>query len=251
MGKIRIQNPDGSEVILKDVRYMPEVRRNLITYGMLEKSGYNYEGRGYMVRFYKGRKKVLAGKYKDGLYYLQGNVSKSEENVLGVVEEVRKKKSKKVTFMENLIQGPTPHGFGTRELLVQGGDSVSEESRSSKETKSEKSCEESKSKDSDFVAYGLAAAEKTDSKESKMNEEAEKIRKRKHWKNAAEEESLSNDVELRDVGKVSKILRECVYGDRVNGDVNLSNIHTSNSFDVLSEAVPGQRFQVGCDLLNV
>lgn len=170
MGKIRIQNPDGSEVILKDVRYMPEVRRNLISYGMLEKSGCNYEGRGYMVRFYKGRKKVLAGKYKDGLYYLQGNVSKSEENVLGVVEEVRKKKSTKVTFMENLIQGPTPHGFGTRELLVQGGDSVSKESRSSEETKSEKSCEESKSKDSDFVAYGLAAAEKTDSKESKMNE---------------------------------------------------------------------------------
>ncbi|WZZ77670.1 hypothetical protein YC2023_098242 [Brassica napus] len=39
IGKVRIENPDGSEVILKDVKYMPEVSRNLISYGKLEKSG--------------------------------------------------------------------------------------------------------------------------------------------------------------------------------------------------------------------
>ena len=39
MGKIRIRNSDGSKVILKDVKYMPDVSRNLISYGMLEKSG--------------------------------------------------------------------------------------------------------------------------------------------------------------------------------------------------------------------
>jgi len=39
IGKIKIQNSDGSEVILTGVRYIPEVRRNLISYGMLEKSG--------------------------------------------------------------------------------------------------------------------------------------------------------------------------------------------------------------------
>ena len=36
---VRIENPNGSEVILKDIKYMPEVSRNLICNGMLKKSG--------------------------------------------------------------------------------------------------------------------------------------------------------------------------------------------------------------------
>lgn len=44
IGKVRIENPDGSEVILKDVKYIPKVSRNLIFYGMLEKSGCKYRG---------------------------------------------------------------------------------------------------------------------------------------------------------------------------------------------------------------
>lgn len=39
IGKIKIQNPDGSTIILTGVRYMPGMSRNLISYGMLETSG--------------------------------------------------------------------------------------------------------------------------------------------------------------------------------------------------------------------
>lgn len=81
IGKIKIQNPDGSKVVLTEVRYMPGMSRNLISYGMLEKSGCRYEGKDLIVQFYKGNEKVISGKYNQGLYYLQGTVLKGEANI--------------------------------------------------------------------------------------------------------------------------------------------------------------------------
>ena len=70
IGKIQILNEEGHEVILTGVRFMPNMRRNLISYGMLEKSGCRYEGGDFKVTFYKGDKKAISGEYIDGLYYL-------------------------------------------------------------------------------------------------------------------------------------------------------------------------------------
>ena len=80
IGKIRILYEEGHEVILTGVRFMPNMRRNLISYGMLEKSGCRYERGDFTVTFFKGDKKVISGKYIDGLYYLQGSVVKGEVN---------------------------------------------------------------------------------------------------------------------------------------------------------------------------
>ncbi|KAL0756048.1 hypothetical protein Bca101_093716 [Brassica carinata] len=80
MGKITVDNLDGSMVTLSNVRYIPEMGRNLISYGQLEQSGCSYRGQDYMIHFYKGEKKVLSGKYTNGLYYLQGNVRTAEAN---------------------------------------------------------------------------------------------------------------------------------------------------------------------------
>lgn len=79
--KIKIRNADGMEVILTDVRYMPQMSRNLISYGMLEKAGCTYEGGDYKVDFYKDGEKVISGSYQDGLYYLNGTVSTGEVNI--------------------------------------------------------------------------------------------------------------------------------------------------------------------------
>lgn len=65
MGKITIDNKDGSSVTLSEVRYIPEMERNLISYGQLEQSGCSYNGRDYMVRFYKGGREVLSGMYNN------------------------------------------------------------------------------------------------------------------------------------------------------------------------------------------
>jgi len=63
--------------------------------------------------FYKDGKKVISGKYHEGLYYLEGTVVKAEKSVphaenggksvVKAVVGVRKKKSRKVTFNVNLI----------------------------------------------------------------------------------------------------------------------------------------------------
>ncbi|KAG7533289.1 Integrase catalytic core [Arabidopsis thaliana x Arabidopsis arenosa] len=81
IGKLKIQNPDGSIVTLTEVRYMPTMGRNLISYGQLEKNGCNYVGEDFAVTLFKQGKKVFAGKYQDGLHYLQGTVLKEETSV--------------------------------------------------------------------------------------------------------------------------------------------------------------------------
>lgn len=82
IGKVKILNPDESVVILTDVRYIPSMAKNLISYGQLEKNGCYYEGKDFPVRFYKENQKVISGKYKDSLYYLQGHVIKGEAAVV-------------------------------------------------------------------------------------------------------------------------------------------------------------------------
>ncbi|GJZ52671.1 hypothetical protein Tco_0607186, partial [Tanacetum coccineum] len=50
-GKVKIQLHDGSSFILEDVKYVPGLRRSLISLGTLEKEG-------YMVKMQMGRIKV-------------------------------------------------------------------------------------------------------------------------------------------------------------------------------------------------
>ena len=60
---------------------MPEMSRNLISYGILEKSGCNYQGGDFKITFYKDGHKVITSKYHNGLYYLQGTMSSGEVNI--------------------------------------------------------------------------------------------------------------------------------------------------------------------------
>ncbi|GKD07004.1 zinc finger, CCHC-type containing protein, partial [Tanacetum coccineum] len=53
-GKVKIQLHDGSSFILEDVRYVPGLRRSLISLGTLEKEGYT-------VKMQMGRIKVIKG----------------------------------------------------------------------------------------------------------------------------------------------------------------------------------------------
>lgn len=99
MGKITIDNEDGSSVTLSNVRYMPEMGRNLISYGQLEQSGCSYTGKGYMVHFYKGGRKVLTGKYNNGLYYLQGTIRQPGANSVKESNDHTKKWHKRLAHM--------------------------------------------------------------------------------------------------------------------------------------------------------
>lgn len=78
VGKVRIKRPDRSIVILTDVKFMPTMGRNLISYRCLEKAGCSYEGGDFSVKFFKDGAEVLSGKYTNGLYYLEGTVLQRE-----------------------------------------------------------------------------------------------------------------------------------------------------------------------------
>lgn len=42
IGKIRLRLADGSVKVLTEVRFIPQIKRNLISLGMLESKGYGY-----------------------------------------------------------------------------------------------------------------------------------------------------------------------------------------------------------------
>lgn len=80
VGKIHIKGEDGSIMILIDVKFMPKMGRNLISYGCLEKAGCTYEGGDYRMKFFKDGIRVLIVKYADGLYYLEGTILNGENH---------------------------------------------------------------------------------------------------------------------------------------------------------------------------
>ncbi|GJX55952.1 zinc finger, CCHC-type containing protein [Tanacetum coccineum] len=81
IGKVRLQLKDGSSFVLHNVRYIPELKRNLISLGTLEKEGYTVKmqsGKHAMVTLsliasVEERKTVCAGLPKDGTY-LRGGI---------------------------------------------------------------------------------------------------------------------------------------------------------------------------------
>ena len=66
--------------MLKNVRYVPNLRRNLISTGTLDKLGYLHKGGAGIVSFYKGDKLGMKENLKNGLYVLDGN-TKVYENL--------------------------------------------------------------------------------------------------------------------------------------------------------------------------
>lgn len=62
-GTIKINTHGGSIRTLKNVRYVPNLRRNLITTGTLDKFGFKHEGGDVKFIFFKENKTALCGKH--------------------------------------------------------------------------------------------------------------------------------------------------------------------------------------------
>lgn len=80
IGKVKIVNSNGTEVILSQVRYSSTARRNLISLGQLETNGCWYQSKDYRMRIYKDDREVLAGDYRDTLYFLDGKAELEQVN---------------------------------------------------------------------------------------------------------------------------------------------------------------------------
>jgi len=72
-GSIRVNTHGGSIKTLNSVKYVPELRRNLISTGTLDKLGVSHEGGKGRVRYFKNDVTALCGSLKNGLYVLEGD----------------------------------------------------------------------------------------------------------------------------------------------------------------------------------
>lgn len=71
MGDVKLLNEDGTTVLLTQVRYVPEMSKNLISLGTLEDKGCWFESRNGVMKIIKGGDTVLTGRKLNTLYFLQ------------------------------------------------------------------------------------------------------------------------------------------------------------------------------------
>ena len=72
IGEIRIRMFDGIVRTLKDVRFIPELKKKLISLGQLDNSGLTYKTDGGFLKVPKGSMVVIKVERKNMLYELLG-----------------------------------------------------------------------------------------------------------------------------------------------------------------------------------
>lgn len=72
---------NGSIKILLEVKYISDLKRNLISLGMMDKNGYCYKAENGVLKVIKGAMVVLKGNLHQGLYVLQGSTVTGEVSV--------------------------------------------------------------------------------------------------------------------------------------------------------------------------
>ncbi|GJU90064.1 retrovirus-related pol polyprotein from transposon TNT 1-94 [Tanacetum coccineum] len=81
IGKVRVQLKDGSSFVLRNVRYIPELKINLISLGTLEKEGYTVKLQSGKVKVINGSRVILSGIRRDNcVYSLDGHAMAGDLN---------------------------------------------------------------------------------------------------------------------------------------------------------------------------
>jgi hypothetical protein len=79
VGSIRIRISDGIVRELTDVRYVPELKSNLISLGVLDSCGYKYTGQGGALTVSKGNLVVMKATKVYNLYKMEGSTEVASE----------------------------------------------------------------------------------------------------------------------------------------------------------------------------
>lgn len=72
IGSIKFKLSNGTTKFLYVVRFVPGLKRNLISIGMLEKLGYEFKAKHGVLTVTKGVIVVMRGLWQNGLYVLEG-----------------------------------------------------------------------------------------------------------------------------------------------------------------------------------
>jgi hypothetical protein len=74
VGSIRIRMFNGIVRELMDVRYVPEIKSNLISLGVLDSCGYKYTSQGGALTLSKGSLVMMKATEVDNLYKMEGSI---------------------------------------------------------------------------------------------------------------------------------------------------------------------------------
>jgi len=74
IGSIRFKFHDGAKRIPIEVRYVPKLKRNLISLGEFDKKGYVFKGEKGILNVVKDSMVVMRGIMENGLYSVDGEV---------------------------------------------------------------------------------------------------------------------------------------------------------------------------------
>lgn len=88
IGSIRLRMQDQSVKILTDVRYIPKVKRNLVSLGSLESKGYSFLSSGGKMLVRKGQDVVMTAERRGSLYYLYASVLKLHQDEVNLVKPI-------------------------------------------------------------------------------------------------------------------------------------------------------------------
>lgn len=78
VSSIRVKNEAGLNVLLTNVRFIPEMDRNLLSLGTFEKAGYRFESENGVLSIKAGVQTLLTGRRYDTLYLLQWRPAAAE-----------------------------------------------------------------------------------------------------------------------------------------------------------------------------
>ena len=78
---VKFKMSDGAEKILTNVRFVIDLKRNLISLGELEATGYQFKAEDVTIKVSKGSMVIMKGTRQNGLYLLQGFALPGEDNV--------------------------------------------------------------------------------------------------------------------------------------------------------------------------
>lgn len=76
LGSVKLRMHDGVNIIVTNVIYIPELRRNLISMGMLDSMGYKFQSEGGNMIVSRNDTTVMKGIRRNDLYYLGGRPNK-------------------------------------------------------------------------------------------------------------------------------------------------------------------------------
>ena len=76
IGSIRLRMQDGSVKVLREVRYIPEVKRNLVSLGLLDKGLLTFSSADGKMTIKSGNKVMMVVERRGSLYHLTASVLK-------------------------------------------------------------------------------------------------------------------------------------------------------------------------------